>query len=269
MIPGADQWARIIKESSRDPASLASLAILVVGGVNAAMLVSAHAPTLPLIASIALSVVTILVLVLASARSRGGARPSSAPSAAPLRHADDATNQEARDRVRYDIFLSMPMASTVSPEKYEEARAFAISWKRTLTERHRLSVYFGGETIEKRPDFENHDEALSKSFGALMNSEAFVLVYPTRVVSSCLIELGMAMVRGIPVVVFVSDKRQLPFLMQGPDTGTTKVYELGASVLEQVGGTLERNTTCIGFLTGSRMPSLPPPKPSRAGGGPQ
>jgi hypothetical protein len=50
---------------------------------------------------------------------------------------------------------------------------------------------------------------------ALTKSRRFVMIYPKEVVSSCLLEAGYALIKGIPFTYIVRSDDDLPYMLRG------------------------------------------------------
>jgi hypothetical protein len=116
--------------------------------------------------------------------------------------------------MQYDVFLSCPMAGTKSDARYREVRAEAIRILECLESECQFRVFFAGRALETRSDFDEADFSIAKDIRALEESQYFLLFYPERVVSSVLVEAGMALALKKKAVYFVRERRHLPFMLQ-------------------------------------------------------
>jgi hypothetical protein len=114
----------------------------------------------------------------------------------------------------YDLFLSCPMAGTKTAARYREVRAQAIRIVECLENECQFRVFFAGRDLEARTDFDEADFSIAKDIRALEESQYFLLFYPERVVSSVLVEAGMALALKKKAVYFVRERRHLPFMLQ-------------------------------------------------------
>jgi TIR domain len=115
---------------------------------------------------------------------------------------------------RYDVFLSVPMAAFETDELYVAFRAEAKKVFDALRDKCGLSVFWAMEHIETKADFEVHDVSAEEDFKALRCSNNFLMIYPSRVVTSSLCEAGYALARDMPILMFVRQQDDLPFLMR-------------------------------------------------------
>jgi hypothetical protein len=127
---------------------------------------------------------------------------------------------------KFDVFLSCPMAGTRTGKQYEELRALALTVARCLEQDCGLTVFFAGRHAETREGFDEPDFSLVEDMAALKRSTYFLLLYPERLVSSVLVEAGMAVALDKKAVYFVRDVRHLPFMLRHLNrVCPVKVYE--------------------------------------------
>lgn len=113
------------------------------------------------------------------------------------------------------VFLATPMAA-LDPGGYERAREDAAA-VHTMLERVAGPTYWAAGSVGSVDRFEAPDLANLRNLEALQSCEAFVLYQPGQLdrPTSCHIELGMAIARGVPVTVFAPSEADLPFMLQG------------------------------------------------------
>ena len=114
---------------------------------------------------------------------------------------------------RYAVFLATPMSGFGDEAEYAEHRATMLEAIRLLRDAGVAPVYFAGEQIHQTSDFTSEHEAFVHDLDALRASSVFFLIYPRRVVSSALIELGIALALEKPIYVFTPRRDYLPFLV--------------------------------------------------------
>jgi hypothetical protein len=106
------------------------------------------------------------------------------------------------------------MAGTKTDSQYREVRAHAITILEYLENECQFRVFFAGRSLEARTDFDEADFSIAKDILALEESQYFLLFYPERVVSSVLVEAGMALALKKKAVYFVRERKHLPFMLQ-------------------------------------------------------
>jgi hypothetical protein len=114
----------------------------------------------------------------------------------------------------YDLFLATPMSSIVEDREYRTHRLGVMKLIDTLKEKCGITkVYYAAANITSKKDFTSEAAAITDDLRALSRSKAFCLVYPERVVSSALVETGFALGHRKPCILFVRNKRDLPYLL--------------------------------------------------------
>ncbi len=124
----------------------------------------------------------------------------------------------------YDIFISAPMAAFENNQKYEENRIFIIKLKQILKKECNLKSFYAGDYIQTDLEFEAENISLRKDIGILKASKYFLMVYPEKLVSSVLVEAGLAMAMEKPSVYFVRDINHWPFLLKQAGEAISEVH---------------------------------------------
>lgn len=124
----------------------------------------------------------------------------------------------------YDIFISAPMAAFENNQKYEENRIFIIKLKQILKKECNLKSFYAGDDIQTDLEFEAENISLRKDIRILKASKYFLMVYPEKLVSSVLIEAGLAIAMEKPSVYFVRDINHLPFLLKQAGEAISEVH---------------------------------------------
>jgi hypothetical protein len=127
-----------------------------------------------------------------------------------LKDEGDSTN-------KYDIFLAAAMAG-LNKEDY-------IPFKNWITETiipklkqlGYKSIYYAGEDKNTNKDFSSPKYAFERDEGALNLSRNYILLYPSKVLSSVFIELGLALEKRKRIVLFIKNEEDLPFLARELD----------------------------------------------------
>jgi hypothetical protein len=119
---------------------------------------------------------------------------------------------QARIPGMHDIFISCPMTN-IDAEEYGKMQQAIDSLSEQIAGRG-SSAYSAMRRIGKQtPDPEVI--AAEKDFAALMSSRHFLMIYPRRVMSSCILEAGYALGAGIPSTYFVRSDDDLPYMLRG------------------------------------------------------
>ncbi len=117
-------------------------------------------------------------------------------------------------RSGYDVFLAAPMSAYSNDREYREGRDEVLALIEALKAKFGFrEVYFAGQDVASVERFSSNDAALAQDMAALRASRAFCLLYPARLASSVLVEVGYAMALGIPCVLLTRRRGDLPFLL--------------------------------------------------------
>lgn len=117
---------------------------------------------------------------------------------------------------KFDVFLSVPMASFESDSEYQLFHAEAMKVVRVLRDPERcgVSVFCALEEIDSMAKFDTHGTSIEEDMDNLRNSRSFVMLYPKKLATSALFEAGYALALGLPCRFFVHDYEDLPYLLQ-------------------------------------------------------
>jgi hypothetical protein len=123
------------------------------------------------------------------------------------------------NRPGYDLFIAAPM-SAVDEATYGEGRAGILATIQRLETAHGFgAIYFAGAEIGGSASFTDRGEALRRDFAALRNANLFALIYPAKIVTSALVEVGYALALRLPCLLLVRDKQDLPYLLNEAGDG--------------------------------------------------
>lgn len=122
-------------------------------------------------------------------------------------------------------FLSAPMNAFFvkdRPEKYSAMRTDMLRLVSTLKKLGFRDVFYAGESIDGKDQFDLPGAALKETFAKIQAREFFVMVWPEKFASrSELIEAGIALTLSKKCLYFVRNTGDLPYLFQGIQ-GVTK-----------------------------------------------
>lgn len=124
------------------------------------------------------------------------------------------------------IFIGSPMAS-VKEDTYEDIRKDVLKLKKVLIDECGFQdVYYPGEVI-KGIDWEGQEKAILNDFKTLKESEHYVFVYPKKVTSSILMEMGYAIALSKNTLIFTQSRKSLPYMLQQADKAipSIRIYE--------------------------------------------
>jgi len=132
----------------------------------------------------------------------------------------------------YDLFVSVPMAAYATEAEFQASRSAVFDVIRGTKKHCKFSdVFYAGSEIESPEDFESEDMSVVEDYDALARSKYFMLIYPQKIVTSALIELGWAMAHRKPIIIFVKNRADLPFLAKNADAvfANLRIYEYKTS----------------------------------------
>lgn len=112
----------------------------------------------------------------------------------------------------YDLFISCPMTS-IDRAEYHALLKTIDRLRQAAMRFGRRSVYSAALNIGK--DYDTEAVAADVDLSALKRSRYFVMIYPKRVMSSCILEAGYALLSDMPSTYFVRSTDDLPFMLRG------------------------------------------------------
>ena len=113
----------------------------------------------------------------------------------------------------WDVFLAAPMAA-LTDEDFERDLQKIKAIKTALEERCNFKrVFFAGTNMKTKSDFDTADISIGLDLDALKESEKFIMIYPDKIVSSVLVEAGIALALGKQSF-FFGMTENFPFLLQ-------------------------------------------------------
>lgn len=126
---------------------------------------------------------------------------------------DTGTQEVQRKNYTWDVFLAAPMAAMADAD-FERDLQKIKDIKAALETKCGFSrVFFAGTNMKTKADFETSDLSIGKDLDALKESQIFILIYPEKIVSSVLVEVGIALALGKQSYYF-GKTDDFPFLMQ-------------------------------------------------------
>jgi hypothetical protein len=146
--------------------------------------------------------------------ARGGAltyRPADALASAVQTYC--ATVTAARIPGMHDVFISCPMTSLAEGE-YAKMRDTIEKLTDAINAKG-FTAYSAVRRISTQDSVDPESIAAEQDLPALTMSRNFLMIYPGRILSSCLLEAGYALVAGIPSLYFVKSDDDLPYLLRG------------------------------------------------------
>jgi len=125
-----------------------------------------------------------------------------------------ADSKESLSPELCDVFLAAPMAAYETEEEYQASRSEVMKVYDTLQDKCDFKVYCALSHCPTKKSFEARDVSVKKDLAALSHADYFVLLYPRKITSSVLFEAGYALAQKKRSVYFVSNRNDLPYMMQ-------------------------------------------------------
>lgn len=222
---GRGWWPGVI-HAVQTPLGLFALVMLVMNGV-ALLLVPSLTGNQPFYVILTMLGVTVVVALLAVVQSTRGGAPSgsasgprasdgSAPRAGGLTGVGltGAGLMGRASRPAYQVFVSAPMAAW-EPGRFKENNAAVLKVVDALVKDAGLRpAFYAGTGVEDASVFDEADFSMDHDLEGVRDSRWFVLVWPEKLASSVLVEIGAAIALGKPCVLFVRKGVELPFLLK-------------------------------------------------------
>lgn len=128
---------------------------------------------------------------------------------------DDGFLASSKKEVEYDLFVSAPMTS-VSEKDYKKTRNLTLTAIKHIKDACQFEkVYFAGQYIEKVDKVDPPSISANQDLNALRASRYYLLIYPSPLVTSTIVEAGFALALKIPSLYLVHDINHLPFMLRG------------------------------------------------------
>jgi hypothetical protein len=116
---------------------------------------------------------------------------------------------------RYDLFVAAPMAGLASRAQFVRSRETILAMIQGIVgATGARRVYYAGTTIGDAAPFTEGEDALDQDLGALRRSKALLLIYPEKIATGALVELGFALALRRPVAILVRSHDDLPYFLR-------------------------------------------------------
>ena len=128
----------------------------------------------------------------------------------------------------HDVFISIPMTGLDSEEKYNEMHREAVEIGRVFTQEPKINnIYCAAITYKTLDQIQN--ALVAGDLEHLKKSKRFILIYPEKLVTSCLVEAGYAISLGVPCIFFVRNEDHLPYILKeiGQKAANVITFEYG------------------------------------------
>jgi len=133
----------------------------------------------------------------------------------------------------YDVFISTPMAAWTDNKIYQKQRNDILSIRDTLKSVCKFNkVFYAGSEITNAEFFDSKDTSARDDFDALRCSKQLLCIYPEKLASGTLVEVGAAIALNIPTLILVPSRKTLPYILEQADAAFdfVKIYEVTGSI---------------------------------------
>ncbi len=140
---------------------------------------------------------------------------------------------------RNSIYISVPMASIQKDLEYSELREFLIDLKQTLKKVGFKDIYCPMIDKEDKDHFDGKTKAIKENFTILKQVDSILVVYPKKLPSSTLVEIGYGIALSKKMVIFYSDG--LPYMLERVGNYIQNVSTYHFKSLNEISGIIEKN----------------------------
>ncbi|MBI2484786.1 hypothetical protein HYW18_01395 [Candidatus Uhrbacteria bacterium] len=109
--------------------------------------------------------------------------------------------------MRHDVFIGLSMSSI--PHSLWQRRQDEVCALVDVLETHRLSVYCAARETQARGRFSSGPEAIARDIDALKHSHIMVAFYLEPTNSSLLVEIGVSIAHGTPLLLFARQREHI------------------------------------------------------------
>ncbi len=113
---------------------------------------------------------------------------------------------------KLNIFIAAPISGFSDENQYLKYRNGVLKMIEILRKEH--VVFSEIENFEKLDSYDDPGKSALEDFNKISNSDVFILMHPSKMQTSALIELGYALAHKKNIII-VSRKKYLPFLTLG------------------------------------------------------
>lgn len=116
----------------------------------------------------------------------------------------------------YDLFISTPMSAFDDDESYQKFRKDILMpvISNLILKEPEIRIYCVAKDKLCLEDFDLEQDSTDQDLNALRNSKNLALIYPKKVPSSCLVEVGFALALEIRSIYFSYEIDELPFMLR-------------------------------------------------------
>ncbi len=114
----------------------------------------------------------------------------------------------------FEVFISSPLSSIDNNEYISLRKDILLIMDKLKSVCKFEKIHYAGARFESQEDFHTPKVTFQENMTALEKSKYMLLIYPKKITSSVLIEVGWALKAKKPCVLFVKDRKDLPNILQ-------------------------------------------------------
>jgi len=120
-----------------------------------------------------------------------------------------------RYKKEFEVFVSSPMVSANDAKKYKLFRETTNKVIQAIKASLNFNrIYYAAAEISSLENVDPSAISATNDLNKLSHSEVFILIYPEKLVTSCLVEAGYAISLKITSIYFVKSKEDLPYMLR-------------------------------------------------------
>ena len=233
---GPSNWTQILRLLDPGERLIGLMLLVALAMIGVAAATDAPGWIIAAGAMIAILVLVVAVAVNLTLRSRNLNRVHEKVS--------ETSHRRDRDGVAaVDTYFAAPMAAVEDFSRSKDTGPRLLMILEALREKANAGeIYYGGKLIEHEENFDPPPVGYLLAMQSLNEAKRFVLIWPEKLPTSALFELGVARARNLPTVIFYKKESDLPYLLQGrldlaeaDDWPTTFIkFESVRDVIDQV-----------------------------------
>ncbi len=143
--------------------------------------------------------------------------------------------------IKGKVFVGVPMAS-VDPNEYKTYREHAVRIKKALKKFDGIKdVYCPCENIKDVGCFDGIEKAIHDDFRILKESEHYIFMYPKKITSSILLEMGYAIALSKKTTIFAKNLKDLPYMLERADKAISNIRIYLYNTIEDIENIINSN----------------------------
>jgi len=126
-----------------------------------------------------------------------------------------STTMQNAHELSHDIFLAYPIAATENDVLRNEIGSLVNEVTNTLSNIGVKNIFDAANQFKNDKDYEPPEIACKKDLNAIRSCRNFFFLFPAKLPSSAIMELGFALALNKRIAICTTSKDNLPFLLKG------------------------------------------------------